>query len=126
MQYDDLQMLHTFMTKNEWLPNLPKQDQSYFKHLAEKAFQDKNKVVWIRLEDFNYSRTSLYLPSWYQNESMCEAHDSILGGHNMTHKTSKSQLHTTGQKCFKTSIDTKTSAYIASNEKNPQTKCLPW
>ncbi len=42
------------MTKNEWPPNLPKQDQAYFKTLAEKAFQDKNKVVWVRLSDFNY------------------------------------------------------------------------
>jgi Integrase zinc binding domain len=87
MQDDDLQMLQTFMTKNEWPPNLPKQDRTYFKNLAGKAFQDKNKVVWIRLEDFNYPRTALYLPSQYRKEAMCEAHDSILGGHNATHKT---------------------------------------
>ncbi len=30
MQDDDLQMLQTFMTKNKWLPNLPKQDRTYF------------------------------------------------------------------------------------------------
>jgi len=47
------------MTKNEWPQNLPKQDRIYFKNLAEKAFQDKNKVVWVRLEDFNYPRTAL-------------------------------------------------------------------
>ena len=47
MQYNDLQMLQTFMTKNEWPPNISRQDQIYFKNLAEKAFQDKNKVVWI-------------------------------------------------------------------------------
>ncbi len=87
MKDDDLQMLQTFMTKNEWPPNLPKQDRTYFKNLAGKAFQDKNKVVWIRLEDFNYPRTALYLPSQYRKEAMCEAHDSILGGHNATHKT---------------------------------------
>jgi len=40
MQYDDFQMLMTFMTKNEWPPNLSRQDQIYFKNLAEKAFQD--------------------------------------------------------------------------------------
>ncbi len=45
MQDDDLQMLQTFMTKNELPRNLPKQDQTYFKMLAERAFQDKNKVV---------------------------------------------------------------------------------
>ncbi len=87
LQDDDLQMLQTFMTKNKWLLNLPKKDRTYFKKLADKAFQDKNKVVWIGLEDFNYPRTALYLPSQYSKEAMCEAHNSILGGHNATHKT---------------------------------------
>jgi hypothetical protein len=63
MQYDDFQMLMTFMTKNEWPPNLSRQDQIYFKNLAEKAFKDKNKIVWIRLTDFNYPRVASYLPS---------------------------------------------------------------
>jgi len=87
MQNDNIQMLQTFKTKNEWLPNLPKQDRIYFKNLAEKAFQYQIKVVWVRLEDFNYPRTALYLPSQYRKEAMCEAHDSALGGHNATHKT---------------------------------------
>jgi hypothetical protein len=47
----DLQMLQTFMTKNVWPSNLTKQDQIYYKTLAERAFQDKNKVVWVRLND---------------------------------------------------------------------------
>jgi len=63
MHNDDLQMLQTFMTKNEWPPNLSRQDQIYFKNLAEKAFKDKNKIVWIRLTDFNYPRVASYLPS---------------------------------------------------------------
>ncbi len=63
MQDDDLQMFETFMTKDEWPPNLPKQDRIYFKNLAKKAFQDKSKVVWVRLNDFNYPRTALYLPA---------------------------------------------------------------
>ncbi len=44
-------------------------------------------MVWVRLSDFNYPRTALYLPSRYRKEAMCEAHDSIVGGHNATHKT---------------------------------------
>jgi Integrase zinc binding domain len=87
MQDDELQMLEAFMTKNEWPPNLTKQDRTYFKTLAEKAFQDKNKVVWVRLEDFKYPRTALYLPSRYRKGAMCEAHDRTYGGHNATHKT---------------------------------------
>ncbi len=87
MQDNNLQMLQTFMTKNEWPPNLPKQDQTYFKMPAERAFQGKNKVVCVRLNDFNYPRTALYLPSRYRKEAMCEVHDRIYGGNNATHKT---------------------------------------
>jgi hypothetical protein len=60
MQDEHLQMLQTYMTKNEWPTNLSRQDQTYFKNLADKALQDKNKVVWIRLTD---PRTALYLLS---------------------------------------------------------------
>jgi RNase H-like domain found in reverse transcriptase len=98
MQDDDLQILQTFMTKNEWPPNLPKQDQIYFKNLAEKAFQDKNKVVWIRLEDFNYPRTALYLPSRYRKEAMCEVTAYSEATTQLTRHTSKSPPHTTGQR----------------------------
>jgi hypothetical protein len=46
--------------------------------MMDKLFQDKNKVVWVRLSNFNYPRTALYLPSRYQKEAMCEAHYSIV------------------------------------------------
>jgi hypothetical protein len=55
--------------------------------MIDKQFQDKNKVVWVRLSDFNYPRTALYLPSRYRKEAMCEAHDSIVGRHNAALKT---------------------------------------
>jgi hypothetical protein len=45
MQNEVLQMLQTLRTKNQWLPYLSKQDPAYYKILAEKVFQDKNKVV---------------------------------------------------------------------------------
>ena len=59
MKDDGLQMLQTYMTKNNWPPQLSKWDQQYFKNLADKAFQDKNKVVWVRLDNFIYCRTAL-------------------------------------------------------------------
>jgi hypothetical protein len=55
--------------------------------MIEKLIQDKNKLVSVRLNDFNYPRTALYLPTRYRKEAMCEAHDCILGGHNAAHKT---------------------------------------
>jgi len=87
MQDEHLQMLQTFMTKKDWPAHLSKQDGNFFRSLADKAFQDKNKLVWVRLTDFNYPWTALYLLSKYHNEAICEAHDSIFGGHNVTQKT---------------------------------------
>jgi hypothetical protein len=87
MKDEELQILQTFMTKNEWPSQLSKQEQNYYKILVDKVFQDKNKIVWMRLDNFQYPRTALYLPSQYRKEAMCEAHDRILGGHNATHKT---------------------------------------
>jgi hypothetical protein len=79
-------MLQNYLMKNEWPVHLSKQDCNYFQNLADKAFQDKNKVVWVRPTNFNYPRMALYLPSKYCKEAMCEAHDRIFGGHNATQK----------------------------------------
>jgi hypothetical protein len=81
-----LQMLQSFRTKNELPTHLSRQDQTYYKVLAERVFQDKNKLVWVQLNDFNQPRKALYLPSRYRKEAMCEAHNGALGGHNAAHK----------------------------------------
>jgi hypothetical protein len=85
MKDEILQGVQTFRNTNQWPPTIPKQDCSYYTAMIDKLFQDKNKVVWV--SDFNYPRMALYLPSRYRKEAMCEAHDSILGGHNAAHKT---------------------------------------
>jgi hypothetical protein len=87
MQDDILQGIQTFRNTGKWPSTIPKQDQAYYTAMTDKLFQDKNKLVWVRLSDFNYPRTALYLPTRYRKEAMCEAHDSILGGHNAAHKT---------------------------------------
>jgi hypothetical protein len=76
MKDEHQQMLQIFMTKNKWPANLSKQDHKYFLNLADKAVQDKN---WVRLTDFKYPWTALYLPSKCHKEAMCEAHDNIFG-----------------------------------------------
>jgi hypothetical protein len=86
-QDEILQGIQTFRNTNQWPQTIPKQDQAYYTAMIEKLFQDKNKIVWVRLNNFNYPRTALYLPTRYRKEAMCEAHDSILGGHNAAHKT---------------------------------------
>jgi transposase InsO family protein len=87
MQDDILQEIQTFWNTGKWPSTIPRQDQAYYTAMIDKLFQDKNKLVWVRLSDFNYPRTALYLPARYRKEAMCEAHDSILRGHNAAHKT---------------------------------------
>ncbi len=58
-----LQGIQTFRNTNKWPQVIPKQDQAYYTAMIDKLFQDKNKVVWARLNDFNYPRTALYLPT---------------------------------------------------------------
>jgi transposase InsO family protein len=87
MQDKILQGIQTFRNTNQWPQAIQKQDQAYYAAMIDKLFQDKNKVVWVQLNDFKYPRMALYLPTRYRKEAMCEAHDSILGGHNAAHKT---------------------------------------
>jgi Integrase zinc binding domain len=87
MKDDILQGILTFWNIGKWPQTIPKPDQAYYAAMTDKLFQDKNKLVWVHLSDFNYPRTVLYLPNRYRKEAMCEAHNSILGGHNATNKT---------------------------------------
>jgi hypothetical protein len=80
-------MLQNFRTNNKWPPDLSKHDQAYYRILIDRVFQDKSKLVWVRLDDFKYPRPALYLPERYRKEAMCEAHNGIFGGHNAAHKT---------------------------------------
>ncbi len=52
MQDDILQGIQTFQNTNQWPQTIPKQDQAYYMAMIEKLFQDKNKLIWVRLNDF--------------------------------------------------------------------------
>jgi hypothetical protein len=86
------------MTKNEWPPNLPKQDKIYFKNLAEKAFPDKNKVVWVRLEDFNYPRMALNHHDTGKNQCVKPMTAHLEATTKLTRRTSKYLPPTTGRR----------------------------
>jgi hypothetical protein len=70
MQDKILQGIQNFRNTNQWPQMIPKQDQAYYTAIIEKLFQDKNKIVWVRLNDLNYPRTALYLPTRYQKEAL--------------------------------------------------------
>jgi hypothetical protein len=50
-------------------------------------FHDKESILWVRLTDYKYPRTALLLPRKHQKEALCEAHNSIFGGHDAALKT---------------------------------------
>jgi hypothetical protein len=84
---DQLQNMNHFRINGKWLHPIPKKEASYLQNLAPKLFQDNNKLVWVRLDDYKYPRTALYLPHKYRKLALCEAHNNQFGGHNAALKT---------------------------------------
>jgi hypothetical protein len=60
---------------------MPKSESNYLQALDTKLYQDAHGV-WIRLDDYKYPRTALYLPEKYRKLALCEAHNHQFGGHN--------------------------------------------
>jgi hypothetical protein len=60
-----LQRMNHFRVNGQWSPDIPKSEVKYLQNLAIKLFQDAHIVVWIRLDDYKYPRTALYLPEKY-------------------------------------------------------------
>jgi hypothetical protein len=83
----DLQKMNHFRVHGQWPPEVTKSDAKYLQNLAIKLFQDAHNVVWIRLDDYKYPRTALYLPEKYRKMALCEAHNNLFGGHNAALKT---------------------------------------
>ncbi len=83
----DLQKMNHFRTKGEWPAYVTKADGNCLQNLAVKLFQDANKIVWIRLDDYKYPRTALYLPEKFRKMALCEAHYHQFGSHNAALKT---------------------------------------
>jgi Integrase zinc binding domain len=55
--------------------------------LPNRLGDDKDQILWVWLTDYKYPRTALLLPKRYQKEALCEAHNSIFGGHDANLKT---------------------------------------
>jgi hypothetical protein len=71
----DLQRMNHFPIHSQWQPDVPKADAKHLQNLAIKLFQDAHNVVWIRLDNYKYPRTALYLPEKYCKMVLCEAHN---------------------------------------------------
>ena len=86
-QDDDLQILSAYLRSGKWNQNIPKQRLNMLTKVVHRVFQDKNKLIWVRLDDYDYPRTALWLPSKYRKAALCEAHNNITGGHDAALKT---------------------------------------
>jgi hypothetical protein len=87
LQDQDLQAIFLFLKNESWLPHLTKRQINSLSSLAQKVFYDKNNLAWMRLEDYKYPRTALWLPEFYRKEALCESHDQLFAGHNAAQKT---------------------------------------
>jgi hypothetical protein len=87
LQNQDPDLQFQFLKMGKWLPHLSKQQIKNLSTLAQKIFFDKNKFAWIRLEDYKYPRTALWLPEYYRKEALCESHDHIFVGHSAAQKS---------------------------------------
>ena len=47
----------------------------------------RDGCIWIRLQDHERQRNALFLPEKYRKRAMCEAHGTLLTGHNAVNKT---------------------------------------
>ncbi len=82
-----LQHMNFSCVNGQWPDGLPKSEANYLKNLAIKLFQDANNILWIRLDNYKYPRTALFLPEKYRKLALCEAHNHQFGGHNSVLKT---------------------------------------
>jgi hypothetical protein len=71
-----------FGKHNQWPPHLSRTEANSHADLLKKLFHDKEGILWLRLTDYKYPRTTLLLPRKYQKEALCEAYNSIFGVHN--------------------------------------------
>ncbi len=83
----DFQAIFLYIKNGSWPSHFTKRQINLLAPLAQKVFFDKNKLAWIRLEDYKYPRTALWLPEFYRKEALCESHNHLFAGHNAAQKT---------------------------------------
>ena len=82
----DIIKLKHFHEKGAWPAGTSKSDIRKLQPILTKFFV-RDGCIWIRLSDFERQRTALYLPYKFRKRAMCEAHGSLLTGHDAVNKT---------------------------------------
>jgi hypothetical protein len=79
--------IHYFHKNRKWPEDVSRAEANSLTDLVKRMFHDKDQILWVRLTDYKNPRTALLLPKKYQKEALCEAHNSIFGGHDANLKT---------------------------------------
>jgi hypothetical protein len=82
-----IQNMFYYGKHHKWPEHVSRAEASYTDDLLRRMFHNKDRILWVRLMDHKYPRTALLLPKKYQKEALCEAHNSIFGGHDANLKT---------------------------------------
>ena len=82
----DIIKLKYFHEKGAWPSFTSKSDIKRIKPLLNNFFV-REGCIWICLKDFERQRTALFLPLKFRKRAMCEAHGSLLTGHDAVNKT---------------------------------------
>ena len=82
----DVIKLKHFFEKGTWPPSTSKAEINRISPLLNKFFV-RDGCIWIRLNDFERQRTALWLPMKFRKRAMCDAHGSLLTGHDAVGKT---------------------------------------
>ena len=72
---------------HRWPDQMSKAEETSLRDFLTRLIRDKNGTIWVRLNNYKYPRTALLLPKKYRKEALCEAHNSIFGGHDANLKT---------------------------------------
>jgi hypothetical protein len=85
-QDPDVIKIKHFHTNASWPANTSKQDKKRLGPLLSKFFV-RDGCIWIRLQDHERQRNALFLPHKFRKRAMCDAHGTILTGHDAVTKT---------------------------------------
>jgi hypothetical protein len=106
----------------KWPASYNTAQQKHTLALLQKLFRDKNGLIWVLLNDYNYPRTDYSCQnSIGKTHSLCEITMEYLEDTMQPPKhILRSPLPTSGHKCIKMCRFTSTAASNVSNENLPQ------
>jgi hypothetical protein len=82
----ELIKIQYFLKNRKWPLNTSKSEIRRLLPITT-SFVNENNTIWVRLIDHDYPRTALFLPQIYRKRVICNAHGSILSGHDALTKT---------------------------------------